>query len=1067
MMGLFETILLAALSGLGSEAAPAAAVPLSPGERVSGVLAAGEIHTYSIDLRAGEFARLAVVQQDRDVAAALVAPNGLRTEVNVAAGSYGLEPVSVLAESAGGYHVEVRATATAASTRYAIESEAPRAATALDRVHIRAERAQAEGAALARSGAPGASRAAVERFSAALAAWTQLGDTAWQTEALLSRATVRAEELGEFPEVVEDTTAALRLARQLGDRRAEARALSLMAGARLAQDDHEPAMESLEQALALQRSLGDRAGEAGTLRTMGWAHSYTGEPRKHVALARHVLELSRELGDPVLEAWAHMDLGGAHANASDFQASVDSFRQALAMWRASGDRAREAITLQNLGAQYGSLGDDARALAAYEEALANIVAGGHRESEAVTYLSMGMAHARLERPEKALELYGRALPIYREIGVRRREAQTLGMMGAVLSAMRRYDEARRHLEEALRVASDLNDSLTDATVSLTLGTIDLESGRHEAAAVHFRRAAERARAGGRPQGEAKALFMLGRLARDAGRLSEAQAQAEAALGLLEKVRRSLTSPVLRSAVAASARETYELYLDVLMGLHGEQPGAGFDARALEVSEQARARGLVDLLIETGLQIRAGVDPALLAEERAIQDRLTVALDRQLRTSPQAREDVQRASRAVQALTTELDQVRDAIRIRHPRFAALREPPRLDTAAIQREVLDGETVLLEYALGERRSFLWVVARDGMDSRELPARAVIERAVREAHGQLSEPPSATSRQPTPTDAVARLADIVLGPAREALTAKRLLIVADGALHYVPFAALPHPTSRQPLVTTHEIVAAPSAAVVALLRFERSRRGVARRTLAVFADPVFDLDDERLPASAASGGERKARASGGEALERALRSTGLEGGLARLPFSRREAEGIASLLPARELRMAVGFEANRTAVAEPSLADYRMVHFATHGFLNGAQPEHSGIVLSLLDRDGRDVPGFLTITDVFSLHLNADLVVLSGCRTALGREISGEGLVGLSRGLMYAGTARVVSSLWRVDDAATADLMKRFYRAVLEKGLPPAAALRFAQLEMMRRARFRHPFFWAAFQLQGEWR
>jgi CHAT domain-containing protein len=312
--------------------------------------------------------------------------------------------------------------------------------------------------------------------------------------------------------------------------------------------------------------------------------------------------------------------------------------------------------------------------------------------------------------------------------------------------------------------------------------------------------------------------------------------------------------------------------------------------------------------------------------------------------------------------------------------------------------------------------------------------------------------------------RLSRMVLGPAAAALTARRLLIVADGALHYVPFAALPDPDgSGQPLLARHEIVTAPSAAVVALLRRETAGRPPASKTMAVIADPVFDRQDQRL------GGRAPVTAPppGDATLASALRSAGLAGGLPRLPFTRREAGAILSLVPPRQSKAALDFDASRATVTDGSLAGYRFVHFATHGFLNGAQPELSGIVLSLVDPSGADTRGFLTPTDVFNLRLDADMVVLSGCRTALGQELRGEGLVGLSRGFMYAGARRVVASLWQVDDAATAELMKRFYRGILKERLAPGAALRAAQLDLMRRPRFRHPFYWAAFQLQGEWR
>src|SRR4029453_12463142 len=190
--------------------------------------------------------------------------------------------------------------------------------------------------------------------------------------------------------------------------------------------------------------------------------------------------------------------------------------------------------------------------------------------------------------------------------------------------------------------------------------------------------------------------------------------------------------------------------------------------------------------------------------------------------------------------------------------------------------------------------------------------------------------------------------------------------------------------------------------------------------------------------------------------------------LPFPRREAQGILAGAPASSSRSALDFGASLATVRDPEIASYRYLHFATHGLLDDARPELSGLVLTLVDEQGREQTGLLTVPDVLALRLRADLVVLSSCRSALGREVHGEGLLGLTRAFMYAGAPRVVASLWPVDDLATAELMKRFYAAVLgPAALAPAAALRRAEGERRRQPQWRAPYFWAAFQLQGEWR
>jgi CHAT domain-containing protein len=350
------------------------------------------------------------------------------------------------------------------------------------------------------------------------------------------------------------------------------------------------------------------------------------------------------------------------------------------------------------------------------------------------------------------------------------------------------------------------------------------------------------------------------------------------------------------------------------------------------------------------------------------------------------------------------------------------------------------------------------------------------------------------------------MLLGPVAEQLKGKRLVIISDGVLQYVPFGALPvpferrkdeggrmkaeaensrasssfilHPSSFQrPLIVEHEIVNLPSASTLAVLRREMAGRKSAAKTVAVLADPVFQREDERVRRIKArkKADELSLNSSGLRILEPEVERSAWESDVAdagrpipRLPFTRREAEAILALVPDGEGMKALDFAASRAMATSAELGRYRMVHLATHGLLNSRHPELSGIVLSLVDERGRPQDGFLRLHEIYNLNLSADLVVLSACQTALGKEIKGEGLVGLTRGFMYAGASRVVASLWKVDDRATAELMKRFYQGMLgEDRLRPAAALRAAQVAMWKENRWKEPYYWAAFVLQGEWK
>jgi CHAT domain-containing protein len=341
---------------------------------------------------------------------------------------------------------------------------------------------------------------------------------------------------------------------------------------------------------------------------------------------------------------------------------------------------------------------------------------------------------------------------------------------------------------------------------------------------------------------------------------------------------------------------------------------------------------------------------------------------------------------------------------------------------------------------------------------------------------------------SNATTKLSRMILGPAAQLLGGKRLLIVSDGALQYIPFEALPAPDGEEslesvPLIIEHEVVTSPSASVMAVLRRQFDKRTSAPKAVVILADPVFEKSDPRVK-NAKSGQDGKVQRAAKErqmtgsrsfasigtshlmrsATDVQLRGSGTQ--WPRLVFTRQEAAAILAVAPTGEGMEALDFQANRATATSPALDQFRIIHFATHGLLNSEHPDLSGLVLSLVNEKGEPENGFLELQDIYNLSLTADLVVLSACETGLGKEVKGEGLVGLTRGFMYAGAGRVVASLWKVDDVATAEMMGRFYRGMLKEGLRPAAALRQAQMEMQKQKRWTDPYYWAAFTIQGDW-
>ena len=510
----------------------------------------------------------------------------------------------------------------------------------------------------------------------------------------------------------------------------------------------------------------------------------------------------------------------------------------------------------------------------------------------------------------------------------------------------------------------------------------------------------------------------------------------------------------------------------------------FDAKAFHASERSRARTLLELLNEASVNIRQGIDPQLATAERNLQQKLnTIETQRiKLLSGEYTAEQKANIEETRDQLIDEYDKLRNKIRVTSPNYAALTQPQPLILKEVQQQVLDDDTLLLQYSVGEKSSYLWAITKDSINSYALPPQAEIKQLALNFFATITNPRKRENIEEVDTTADA-ISKIILEPVADKFNKKRLLIVGDGWLQYIPFAALSQPGTTtegagyQPLIAKYEIVNLPSATTIANIRNGTKSRQLAPKKVAIIADPVFSPDDGRVisanseqlsvisdQTTTASKSETSSRGLPLEAqqLDRSARDAGIKWD--RLPGTRVEAEAILAIVPENERTYTFDFDANRERATSEELAQYQIVHFATHGFANSQQPELSGIVMSLVDKNGNWENGFLRLNDIFNLNLPAELVVLSACQTALGKNIKGEGLVGLTRGFMYAGAKRVVGSLWLVDDDATAQLMSQFYQGMLKQGLSPVEALRAAQLQMWQQGM--SPYYWAAFTLQGEW-
>ena len=1086
--------------------------PLQLGKTIKAQITYQEFHYYELTLEKGQSLQIHVLQDEGHVNLSFQDQAGKTLANDDSRLNPGHKQLALVVEHSGLYRVHVfKPFVQEAGGQYTLEAVIPSTPTPAFLARAAAYKLSEEFAALYGqqhfNPSKGLLQHIVQQGQALLIAMQAAENRAGEMQVLYLLGDAY-KTLGDMPTAIQTLDRAIQLARQIHNGFKIAEFLNTLGQTYVSLSDYPRALAAYEEALPWwEQSLGGTPHNlvAWNLNNIAVVQNLMGEKPKAIASHQQAYQMykdhyqgedSRQESERGLGITTN-HLGAVYLSLGEKQKAIDLHRQALAHFQAAGDVGNVPFALNRLGEAYASLGATRTALAFFQQALTGMQKNDEPYAEATVLNNIGRAQAALGAYDTASITLAQALTLRRKIGDRRGQALALTHLGAIKAVQKQPQAAIPSQQEALSLWREIGDRYGEAYSLHYLGLSHYALRERAQAAEYFAQALRLRRTLGDREGEADSLFNLARLARDENRLAQARAHIEAALTLTESVRASVLSQELRASYLATVRDYYEFYIELLMQWYEREPTAGWNAEALAAAEKAKARSLLETLVEAEGDIREGVPTALLTQERALQQRLNAKAEYQIRlqNGKSSPEQVQALAQEIQHLTVEYQEVRARIRATSPRYAALTQPQPVTTQDIQQQLLDENTLLLEYALGEERSWLWVVSPTSLKTFALPGRAEIEQTAQRfyrllmARNQLAPNETAAQRRSRVQQADAEfartateLSRMILGPAAAELGQKRLLLVTQGALQYVPFAALPEPRTAQPLILHHELTSLPSASILALLRRDEARRQPTPKTIAVFADPVFASTDDRVQATRtkqlrnaipSNPASQEAGAAASNPLLRALEDLQPEGSsatvrISRLSGTRWEAEKIGALVPPAQKLVALDFHASRDLALSGALSQYRIVHFASHAFINTVHPELSGIVLSLVDKEGNPQNGFLRANEIYNLKLPADLVVLSACQTGLGKDVKGEGLIGLTQSFMYAGAPRLIVSLWALQDKATADLMARFYQHLLgPKKLAPTAALRAAQVEMWRLKRWPSPYFWAGFVLQGEYR
>jgi CHAT domain-containing protein/Tfp pilus assembly protein PilF len=1088
----------------------------------------GETKTFFVTLTAGDYATLRTEQHGSILLVTLFDPQGKKLiQMDYAAGGHGPILISTIASLSGDYRLEIYSPEEwAKPSEVEVVLDERRSPRAEDQVVLDAQQAFADGR---KNFAAKNFDAALSNYKQALNLWTAANNEHWQALTHLAlRQTYGAIGESERPNTIKELETLLALVNQHlapndwrikavalndlgsqyrqtgqieravvllqeayelflshGDRRGQASSLNNLAIIHGITGNYSLARELVEKALALRYAENDRAGAANVLNSLVAISNDLGEPDKaleYLERARKEWQTPGELSPDDQGRLANLlnSLAAVSDKLGQWEKARDYYDQALAMF-SEGDPNR-AATLDNKGELYASFGDLKKARECYDQALSIMPAEKFNvDIKAGILVHLGQLFYLQGDLTNAVAAFEQA----RKLKLRpRRLADVLTNLGIVLVAQKKPQDAMLAYNKALDIQLSQKDKRGEAlTLQKRSETYNLLK-QHQQATDDLKRALVLWDLLKDPRGRAATLNTLAQVEQDRGNIKDALDYSDEAISVVESQRTTLSSRELRASYFATQENYYELNIDLNMQL-SKSGGDEHVVRAFATAEKARARVLLETLTESGvdqLDTSQTSQPGLatlIEQLAAVRKKLAAKAQARTKFLSGNPNPAQLAAleKEIQTISEKYDSLETQIRSQHRKFATLTRPQPATLKDSQQQ-LDDDTLLLEYALGNKRSYAWVVSQNSIKSFELAPREQIEKVVWQLRETLTEdrkdknenPLQAQSRmQQQYSNASSELSKLIIAPVASVLSAKRLVIIPDGALQLIPFASLPVAGPESSLITDHEIIYFPSASILTLQRRELANRKPAAHAVAVLANPVFQPDDERVTEARKKKSEQDALAQSTNQrrdIKSALRDVGVDQ-LTRLPYSNQEAAAIMNVAPKGEVLSKLGFEATRAAALSPELSKYKIIHFATHGILDLQHPELSAIVLSLVDKNGAPQDGYLFLHDIYNLNLPAELVVLSACQTGIGKQVKGEGLIALTRGFMYAGAARLVASLWKIDDAATAALMKEFYKEMFVNSKKPAAALQAAQIYMRGTRRWNSPVYWAGFFIQGEWR
>ncbi len=837
--------------------------------------------------------------------------------------------------------------------------------------------------------------------------------------------------------------------------------------------------ELQEKSLQYYQQANDVSGQTQTLTMLAYTAVMNNDRQKGQNLAAEAVNLAKSSGNSRDLAFALIAYGDALQRTGDWQNSLQAFQEAESIYPENLDHSVKAILFVRFGFHYEAFGDLIQARSYFLKARELFIKTGNLYGNSELTTRIGQISLQLGEKDEALKNFNEGYEIGRQANDKYSMAYAYENIGEFYNSDGDLAKAHQYFQKALVYFDQIGIKHAVASVKQNLGKLFLEQKNFEEAARYLNEALEIQQKIRSKNGQAGVLFDLAKLYQKQGNIELSLKNIEECLRLTEIIQNETTNRKLKQSFTAEIYDRFELYIHLVMSGKIQRNDLDFSVNALKATEKSRSRVLLENIMLAEADFKSVADSETVKREQELRTLLNEKANSltDLLSSNAPKTETDKLSDDINELENALENIKSKLKEQSPLYSEIKNPAAFDVSEFQQKVLDENSMLLEFSLGKEESYLWLIEKDKIGSFILPPRAEIEPHIEKlrellASREMKKDEAIEDFQRRIAEAESRykteskiLSEQLFGQIADKISNKRLIVVPDGKLHYFPIAALPLPNSESddPILLTNETVYAPSAQTLLFLEKSKRQNIATAKNLLIFSDPVFTADDARFSNEIKPIANNEAET----VKKESFRFVESLNSLPRLTASKNESDSILNIVGAENADSFSGFDANRERLLQTKTDDYKIIHFATHGLTDEKRPELSGIVLSRFGENGQQRDEFFRIHDIYGLNLKADLVVLSACETGLGKEVKGEGLMSLNNAFLQTGAKSVMSSLWKVEDNATLELMRNFYQGISQQNLTPAQSLRQAQIKLRQNSQTSSPFYWAAFTVQGDFK